>query len=194
MTEAPDGGDLEKIQVRNLEAAATTLLERAAAAPAGRAALTLVPGAGGGLRSSRPCWRCGEACTWPTRCVWGGDAAGPAGPGAADDQRRTLGVGSGRPPADPTRPAPVGELGGRCHPLDRGRGTIQMRETPGDLSGSKSETHQHFLPTVANCCQSLLLDPDATISIDLHKRPFLAGHRPRRIGPSFSLPWMRSTD
>jgi quercetin dioxygenase-like cupin family protein len=47
MTEAPDGGDLEKIQVRNLEAAATTLLERAAAAPAGRAALTLVPGAGG---------------------------------------------------------------------------------------------------------------------------------------------------
>jgi quercetin dioxygenase-like cupin family protein len=52
MTGAPDGGDLEKIQVRNLAAAATTLLERAAAAPAGRAALTLVPGAGGPLKQT----------------------------------------------------------------------------------------------------------------------------------------------
>ena len=29
------------------------------------------------------------------------------------------------------------------------------------------------LPAGANCCYSLLLDPDATIGIDLHKRLFL---------------------
>jgi hypothetical protein len=61
------------------------------------------------------------------------------------------------------------------HPLefDGGHGTIQLRETPGDLSGSGSGTHQHFSPADANCCQSLLLDPEATNSIDLHKRLFL---------------------
>jgi hypothetical protein len=61
------------------------------------------------------------------------------------------------------------------HPLwlDGGRDTIQLRETSGNLSGSGSETHQHFSPTRANCCYWLLLDPDATISIDLHKRLFL---------------------
>jgi hypothetical protein len=48
-----------------------------------------------------------------------------------------------------------------------------LRKTPGNLSGSGSETHQHFYPTGANCCYSLLLDPDATIGIDLHKRLFL---------------------
>jgi hypothetical protein len=48
-----------------------------------------------------------------------------------------------------------------------------LRETPGNLSGSGSDTHQHFYPTGANCCQSLLLDPDATMSIDLRKRLFL---------------------
>jgi hypothetical protein len=58
-------------------------------------------------------------------------------------------------------------------PLDRGRDTIQLRETPGNLSGSGSETHQHFSPADANCCQSLLLDPAATIGIDLRKRLFL---------------------
>jgi hypothetical protein len=41
------------------------------------------------------------------------------------------------------------------------------------LSASPSETHQHWSPADANCCQSLLLDPDATIGIDLHKRLFL---------------------
>jgi hypothetical protein len=48
-----------------------------------------------------------------------------------------------------------------------------LRETPGNLSGSGSETHQDFSPADANCCYSLLLDPDATISIGLHKRLFL---------------------
>jgi hypothetical protein len=48
-----------------------------------------------------------------------------------------------------------------------------LRETPGNLSGSESETHQHFSPTDANCCHSLQLDPDATMSTDLHKRLFL---------------------
>ena len=41
------------------------------------------------------------------------------------------------------------------------------------LSGSGSETHQHFSSADANCCQSLLLDPDATIGSDLHKQLFL---------------------
>jgi hypothetical protein len=61
------------------------------------------------------------------------------------------------------------------HPLelDGGRGTIQLRQTPVNLSGSGSETHQHFSPADANCCQSLLLDPHARIGIDLRKRLFL---------------------
>jgi hypothetical protein len=42
-----------------------------------------------------------------------------------------------------------------------------------NLSGSRLETHQHCSPAGANCCQSLLLDPNATIGIDLHKRLFL---------------------
>jgi hypothetical protein len=131
------------------------------------------------------------------------ESPGPAGPGAADERRR-LRVGSGRPPAALVHPAPVGELGGRWRPLDRGRDTIQLRETPGNLSGSGFETHQHFAPadatkeygsswifeqgltctnalrrvqhlgfSLGNCCHSLLLDPDATMRIDLHKRLFL---------------------
>jgi len=61
------------------------------------------------------------------------------------------------------------------HPLelDGGRDQIQLRETPGDLSGSGSGTHQHLSPADANCCYSLLLDPDARIGIDLHTRQFL---------------------
>jgi hypothetical protein len=50
---------------------------------------------------------------------------------------------------------------------------MRLRETPGNLSGSGSETHQHFHPAGASCCQSLLLDPDATIGIDLHEWLFL---------------------
>jgi hypothetical protein len=53
------------------------------------------------------------------------------------------------------------------------RDTIQLRETPGNLSGSGSETHQHCSAADASCCQSLPLDPDATIGNDLHKRLFL---------------------
>jgi quercetin dioxygenase-like cupin family protein len=52
MTEAQDSGDVERAQVHNLAAAAVKLLERAAAAPAGRAALTLVPGAGAPLKQT----------------------------------------------------------------------------------------------------------------------------------------------
>jgi hypothetical protein len=67
----------------------------------------------------------------------------------------------------------VESLRGCCRPLDPFRDTIKLRETPGNLSGSEAGTHQHFSPTDANCCYSLLLDPDATIGIDLHKRLFL---------------------
>jgi quercetin dioxygenase-like cupin family protein len=52
MTEAQDSGDVERAQMHNLAAAAVKLLERAAAAPAGRAALTLVPGAGVPLKQT----------------------------------------------------------------------------------------------------------------------------------------------
>jgi quercetin dioxygenase-like cupin family protein len=52
MTEAQDSGKVERSQGHNLGAAATQLLERAAAAPAGRAALTLVPGAGAPLKQT----------------------------------------------------------------------------------------------------------------------------------------------
>jgi hypothetical protein len=47
------------------------------------------------------------------------------------------------------------------------------RDEPVYLSGSPPQTHQHFSPADANCCHSLLLDPDAMIGIDLHERLFL---------------------
>jgi quercetin dioxygenase-like cupin family protein len=52
MTEVQDSGDLERAQVYNLAAAGTTLLERAVAASAGRAALTLVSGVGAPLKQT----------------------------------------------------------------------------------------------------------------------------------------------
>jgi quercetin dioxygenase-like cupin family protein len=55
--ERSDGGDA---QVRNLAAMAADLLERAAAAPAGRAALTLVTGAGAPLKQTMLALRGGE--------------------------------------------------------------------------------------------------------------------------------------
>jgi hypothetical protein len=54
-----------------------------------------------------------------------------------------------------------------------GAARASTRDEPVHLSDSRSGTHQHWLPAGANCCQSLLLDPDATIGIDLHKRLFL---------------------
>src|SRR4029453_14538737 len=71
---------------------------------------------------------------------------------------------------------------------------LATRDEPVNLSESGLGTHQHWSPAGANCCQSLLLDPDAMIGIDLHKRLFLLVTGSRRIGPGFSLPWMRSTD
>jgi hypothetical protein len=171
MAEAQSSGDLQRAQVRNLATAVPTLLERAAAAPAGRTALTLVPG--GGCAQADAAGVPGGVQLAEHNAPWGSDAAGPAGPSAAGDERIELGAGSRRPPAAPVQPAPIGELGGRRRPLDRGRGTIQLRETSGNLSGSGSETHQHFSPAGANCCQSLLLDPDDRIGIDLHKRLLL---------------------
>jgi quercetin dioxygenase-like cupin family protein len=59
MTEGQDSGDLKNTRVHNLAAAATQLLDRAAAAPAGRAALTLVPGAGAPLKQTLLAFRGG---------------------------------------------------------------------------------------------------------------------------------------
>ena len=53
MTQAQDSGDLEDIRVHDLAGAATRLLERAAAALAGRVALTLVAGADPGRGRGR---------------------------------------------------------------------------------------------------------------------------------------------
>jgi hypothetical protein len=50
MTEAQNNEDLERVQVHNL--AAAVLLEGAPVAPAGRAALTLGPGAGAPLKQT----------------------------------------------------------------------------------------------------------------------------------------------
>lgn len=61
MTEAHDSGHLEHAKVHHLAAAAAELLERATAAPAGRAALTLVRARA--LPSSRRCWGLREGCT-----------------------------------------------------------------------------------------------------------------------------------
>jgi hypothetical protein len=47
------------------------------------------------------------------------------------------------------------------------------RDEPVNLSDSRLETHQHRTPAGANCCQSLLLDLNAMIRIDLRKRLFL---------------------
>jgi quercetin dioxygenase-like cupin family protein len=64
MTEGQDSGDLKNTRVHNLAAAATQLLDRAAAAaPAGRAALTLVPGAGAPLKQTLLAFRGGVRLT-----------------------------------------------------------------------------------------------------------------------------------
>lgn len=52
MTDEQHGRDVEDAQVHNLTSAATELLGRAAAAPAGRAAFTLVAGAGAPLKQT----------------------------------------------------------------------------------------------------------------------------------------------
>jgi hypothetical protein len=41
------------------------------------------------------------------------------------------------------------------------------------LLAFRSGTHQHWSPAGATCCQSLPIDPDAMIVIDLRKRLFL---------------------
>jgi hypothetical protein len=47
------------------------------------------------------------------------------------------------------------------------------RDEPVHLSGFWLRTHQHFSAADANCCQSVPLDPNAMIGIDLHKWLFL---------------------
>jgi hypothetical protein len=54
-----------------------------------------------------------------------------------------------------------------------GAARASTRDEPVNLSDSPPETHQHCSPADASCCHSLLLDPDATIDIDLRKRLFL---------------------
>jgi hypothetical protein len=58
MSEVQGGGDLEKIQVRNLATASAELLERAAAS-SGRSALTLTPGVGAPLKRTLLAFRGG---------------------------------------------------------------------------------------------------------------------------------------
>ena len=60
MTQTPERRDDDNAQVRDLAALAADLLEQAAAAPAGRAALTLVTGAGAPLKQTMMALRRGE--------------------------------------------------------------------------------------------------------------------------------------
>jgi len=60
MTQAQERRDGDTSQVRNLDAVAADLLERAATAPAGRAALTLVAGAGAPLKQTMLALQHGE--------------------------------------------------------------------------------------------------------------------------------------
>jgi quercetin dioxygenase-like cupin family protein len=60
MTQVRDDSGVDSAPVRNLAALAADLLERAAAAPAGRAALTLVAGAGAPLKQTMLALRSGE--------------------------------------------------------------------------------------------------------------------------------------
>ena len=60
MTQGQERSDGDDAQVRNLAAIAADLLERAAVAPAGRAALTLVAGAGAPLKQTMLALRSGE--------------------------------------------------------------------------------------------------------------------------------------
>lgn len=60
MTQAHQRREEDNAQVRNLATVAADLLERAAAAPAGRAALTLVAGAGAPLKQTILALRSGE--------------------------------------------------------------------------------------------------------------------------------------
>jgi hypothetical protein len=57
------------------------------------------------------------------------------------------------------------------------RGSLELRastrDEPVHLSDSRPGTHQHSSPADANCCHSLLLDPNAMVGSDLHKRLFL---------------------
>ena len=60
MTQGQERGDGDEARVRNLAAMADDLLGRATAAPAGRAALTLVTGAGAPLKQTMLALRSGE--------------------------------------------------------------------------------------------------------------------------------------
>ncbi len=64
MTQGQEPSDGDHAKVRNLAAVAAGLLERATAAPAGRAALTLVTGAGAPLKQTM--LALGAAGSWPS--------------------------------------------------------------------------------------------------------------------------------
>jgi hypothetical protein len=65
---AQDSGDVERARVYNIAGAAARLLERAAAAPTGRAALTPVPSVGAALQQTLLAFR---GCSWPTMTLLG---------------------------------------------------------------------------------------------------------------------------
>jgi hypothetical protein len=85
--------------------------------------------------------------------------------------------GLGRLPTRPRSPRLlVVRTGLSAHQCDTGamdEERLPSREERARLSDSRLETHQHRSPAGATCCQSLLLDPDAMIGIDLRKRLFL---------------------
>src|SRR5215211_4136629 len=91
---------------------------------------------------------------------------------AAAEPRRSLACGRPRRvrrPADRTPP----DRDRTASLLHSPRLVQASRDEPVNLSESRLRTHQHWSPANATCCQSLLLDPDATMAIDLHKRLFM---------------------
>jgi hypothetical protein len=81
------------------------------------------------------------------------------------------------------------------HPLelDDGRDQIQLRETPGNLSGSGSGTHQDFrqpmLIAATRCYLIQMLGSVLTCTNGCS-----CWSADEENSPEFSLPWMRSTD
>jgi hypothetical protein len=125
----------------------------------------------GAVRGARPAWR-------PRPCHLS-DAVDHRSRGAARHGLTGASAGpvwaraattSAAPSASPPGSPPSQRRSGAGQPEN---GQASTRDEPVNLSDSRSETHQHCSPAGANCCQSLLLDPDATIGIDLHKRLFL---------------------
>src|SRR5829696_5311040 len=93
--------------------------------------------------------------------------------GAAAASGRSLAWSVLRKGAAPTRYDSTNEPRSACLATPFPGLVLAARDQPVNLSDSRLRTRQDWLPADVNRCQSLLLDPDATIGIDLHRRLLL---------------------